>query len=88
VGLSNVNGEILTISLDLEGLAVSGGSACQSGATGGSHVIRAMYGDDGWVPLRFSFGHATTEQEIDRAVTTTVRIVERLRSDAPTGSPA
>jgi cysteine desulfurase len=88
VGLRDVNGEILTISLDLEGLAVSGGSACQSGSTGGSHVIRAMYGDDGWVPLRFSFGRRTTAEEVDRAVDTTARIVARLRSDAPQGSPA
>ncbi|MBT8336116.1 MAG: cysteine desulfurase [Gemmatimonadetes bacterium] len=88
VGLQHVNGEILTISLDLEGLAVSGGSACQSGSSGGSHVIRAMHGDDGWVPLRFSFGRTTTENEIDRAVETTARIVGRLRADAPLGSPA
>ncbi|MEQ9570072.1 MAG: cysteine desulfurase family protein [Longimicrobiales bacterium] len=82
VGLPDVDGEILTVSLDLEGLAVSGGSACQSGSTAGSHVIRAMYGDDAWPALRFSFGRATTDDEVDRAAAITVRVVERLRATA------
>lgn len=83
VGLPDVDGELLTISLDLEGLAVSGGSACQSGASGGSHVIRAMYGDDALPALRYSFGRSTSDDEVDRAVDITVRVVERLRTPAP-----
>lgn len=82
VGVPDVDGEILTVSLDLEGLAVSGGSACQSGSTSGSHVLAAMYGDDAWPAIRFSFGRHTTDREVDRAAAVTVRVVERLRSAA------
>ncbi len=79
VGLRDVDSSMLSISLDLEGLAVSGGSACQSGSTSGSHVLSAMWGDDAWSPIRFSFGHATTNDDIDRAIDITHRVVARLR---------
>lgn len=79
VGIPDVDPSILTISLDLEGLAVSGGSACQSGSTGGSHVLAAMLGDDVTAPVRFSFGRHTTPDEVDRAIEITQRVVARLR---------
>lgn len=85
IGISGVDGAMLTISLDLEGLAVSGGSACQSGSSTGSHVLRAMWGDDAWAPVRFSYGHPTTEDDIDRAVEITARVVARLRPDEASG---
>ena len=81
VGISGVSGELLMVSLDMEGLAVSGGSACASGSTGPSHVVSAMWGDD--VPdatIRFSFGADTTEDEIERASEITSRVVARLRA--------
>lgn len=81
VGLTSVDAQMLTISLDLEGLAVSGGSACQSGSTGASHVLEAMYGDDVRSAIRFSFGRTTTTEHIDRAVDIVVRVVNRLRPD-------
>ncbi|MEK9502253.1 cysteine desulfurase family protein [Gaopeijia maritima] len=79
VGIANIDGQMLTISLDLEGLAVSGGSACQSGSTGGSHVLEAMYGDDARSAIRFSFGRTTTDADVDRAADIVIRVVERLR---------
>ena len=55
--------------LDLEGIACSGGSACSSGATLGSHVLRALeFHDPQRASLRFSFGRYTTEEEVDYAL--------------------
>ena len=52
--------------LDLEGVACSGGSACSSGATKGSHVLNSLgFHDPERASLRFSFSHYTTEDEID-----------------------
>ncbi len=56
--------------LDLEGVACSGGSACSSGATKGSHVLNSLgYHDPERSSLRFSFSRYTTEEEIDFALT-------------------
>ena len=81
VGISGIaDGAALLMALDLEGLAVSGGSACHSGAGKGSHVIEALYGaDDDRVTVRYSFGRSTTLEDVERAVALTVRVVERLR---------
>lgn len=55
--------------LDLEGVACSGGSACSSGATLGSHVLRALeFHDPNRASLRFSFGRYTTKEEVDYAL--------------------
>ena len=84
VGIPGVDGSSLLMSLDLEGVAVSGGSACQSGAQDVSHVIRALYGDDaGIAVVRYSLGRSTTEAEVDRAARATAEVVARLRSGAP-----
>lgn len=81
VGIPGVtDGEALLMALDLEGVAVSGGSACHSGATKGSHVIAALYGDDDpMATVRFSFGRDSTEEDVDRAVAATAEVVGRLR---------
>lgn len=79
IGVAGVDPQLLTISLDLEGLAVSGGSACQSGSSNGSHVLAAMYGDDARAAIRFSFGRDTRDDEVERAAEIVIRVVERLR---------
>lgn len=56
--------DMLLFNLDLEGIAVSGGSACSSGAVGGSHVINTI-GDPTRTTVRFSFGASNTEEEIE-----------------------
>jgi len=81
VGIPGVSdGRSLLMALDLEGIAVSGGSACHSGAGRGSHVIAALYGaDDPMTTVRYSLGRASTEGDVDRAVAATVAVVRRLR---------
>lgn len=63
-------------------IAVSDGSACSSGAPGVSHVLLAMgiSPADAEATLRFSLGHATTSQEVDRAIEDTVSAVQAVRS--------
>jgi cysteine desulfurase len=81
----HLEGEALVIALDLKGLAVSGGSACSSGATDPSHVLTAM----GVLPerarasLRFSLDAGTTEDDVDFAVTLVAEAVQRLRELSP-----
>lgn len=57
--------DMLSMNLDIAGIAVSGGSACSSGAVTGSHVIRAAYPHRTCVPVRFSFSKHNTFEEID-----------------------
>jgi cysteine desulfurase len=88
--LSNVSfrfieGEGLLINLDLEGVAVSTGSACSSGTLEPSPVIRALGVNDELArgSIRFSFGKDNTEDEIEYTVEVLVRAVERLRALSP-----
>ena len=62
---SSKNDGMLLFSLDLKGIACSGGSACTSGANTGSHVLRAIESDSTRQSIRFSFSHYTTQEEID-----------------------
>ncbi|NNF14641.1 MAG: cysteine desulfurase [Gemmatimonadetes bacterium] len=84
VGIPGISdGQTLLMALDMEGLAVSGGSACHSGVDKGSHVIEALYGgDDDLATVRYSFGASTTAAEIDRAIAVTVAVAGRLRTSA------
>jgi len=78
----HLDGEALIMNLDLEGLAVSSGSACTSGSVKPSHVLLAAGVDKetAMASLRFSFGKETTMHEIHEAVEITARVVKRLRS--------
>ena len=60
--------EMLLFSLDMQGICVSGGSACSSGADIGSHVIRAISNNPNRVPVRFSFSKYNTMEEVDAVV--------------------
>ena len=63
------NGGMAVFLLDLEGVACSGGSACSSGATLGSHVLRALeFHDPNKASVRFSFSRYTSEADIDFAL--------------------
>lgn len=70
VHVPGIDGRIFLARLDLEGLAVSAGSACASGALEASHVLRAMGMSDeaARASLRISLGRSTTRAEVDRAV--------------------
>jgi cysteine desulfurase len=82
ISFDRTEAESLLIALDLEGVAVSTGSACSSGTLEPSHVLKAM----GFPPhrtqnsLRFSLGVVNTEADIDRVVAVLPGIVEKLRS--------
>lgn len=83
------DGAALVMALDLEGLAVSGGSACHSGSDRGSHVMAALYGDDDpYAAIRVSLGRDSSEADVLRAAETIERVVARLRPTATTGYPA
>jgi cysteine desulfurase len=70
--------------LDLEGIACSGGSACSSGATTGSHVLKALgYHDPTRASLRFSFSRYTTFEDIDIALDAISRVFAPIESSAP-----
>lgn len=77
-----VTSEQLLMRLDLDGIAVSAGSACASGAVEPSHVIAALGLPDAWMRgvVRFSLGRSTTQGEIDRTVEVLERAVADLRS--------
>ena len=64
---SNHN-DMLLFNLDLHGISASGGSACSSGATNGSHVLAALYPNSKKGAVRFSFSKYNTAEEIDLAV--------------------
>lgn len=80
-----IEGEGLLINLDLEGVAVSTGSACSSGTLEPSPVIRALGVDDEIArgSIRFSFGKDNTDEDVDYAVEVLARAVERLRALSP-----
>jgi cysteine desulfurase len=59
---------MLLFTLDLKGVAVSGGSACSSGAAKGSHVLEGINADMTRPNARFSFSRFTTKEEIDYAL--------------------
>jgi cysteine desulfurase len=81
----NLEGEALVIALDLKGLAVSGGSACMSGATEPSHVLTAMglVSTSARASLRFSLTKLNSEKEVDAALELVPAAVRRLRELAP-----
>lgn len=85
VCIPGVDSGALVPALDLEGIAASGGSACNSGAADPSHVLTAMGLDaDAAAPsVRFSLGRETTDAQIDRVLAVVPVVVERLRSFAP-----
>jgi cysteine desulfurase len=85
ISVASVEGESLAVSLDLEGIAVSTGSACSSEDAEPSHVLTAM-----GVPVeiargsvRFSLGRDNTDADVDRVLEAFPRIVSRLRAVSP-----
>lgn len=68
---------MLLFTLDLKGVAASGGSACTSGANKGSHVLTGINADLSRPNVRFSFSRYTTKEEIDYAVEKLSEIYEK-----------
>lgn len=72
-----IDGQALPLRLDLEGVAVSSGSACTAGSIEPSHVMRAIGHDEetSRASLRFSFGRYTTADDVERGVEALIRAV-------------
>ena len=66
-------GDMLLFNLDIEGVSASGGSACSSGSSIGSHVLNAIKASTNRSSIRFSFSKYNTKEEIDT-------VVEKLKS--------
>jgi len=81
----HVEGEGILLSLDMQGIAASSGSACSTGSAGPSHVLLAM----GVQPsvahgsVRMTLGRENTEEDVDRVLGVLPGIVERLRALSP-----
>ncbi len=80
-----IEGEGLLIHLDMQGVAVSTGSACSSGTLEPSPVIRALGRDEELArgAIRFSFGKDNTDDDVDYAVEALQRSVKSLRKLSP-----
>ena len=80
-----IEGEGLLIHLDMQGVAVSTGSACSSGTLEPSPVIRALGRDEELArgAIRFSFGKDNTDADVDQTVAALARAVESLRALSP-----
>jgi cysteine desulfurase len=81
ISFERVEGESMVIALDLEGIAVSTGSACSSGTLEPSHVLRAMGLPSGRVQsaIRFSLGPDTSPADVERVLSLLPAVVDRLR---------
>jgi len=80
-----IEGESILLSLDMEDIAASSGSACTSGALEPSGVLLAM-----GIPhelahgsLRLTLGHSSTDAQVDRVLEVLPGIVQRLRAMSP-----
>jgi cysteine desulfurase len=80
-----IEGEGLLISLDLQGIAVSTGSACSSGTLEPSPVIRALGRNDELArgAIRFSFGKDNTDEDVEYVLQVLPRVVGKLRALSP-----
>ena len=76
-----LDGEMLLLNLDLDGIMVSAGSACSSGALEPSHVLMALGvdRDTAKAAVRFSLGYQTTQTDIKAAADRLIAIVRRMR---------
>lgn len=87
IAFSHLDGEAILLHLNRAGIAASTGSACTSGSTEPSHVLRAMK-----LPatalhgaIRFSLSRETTDEDVDRALDVLPGIVAKLRSQSSAG---
>ncbi len=85
IGVECVEGESIMINLDLQGVAISTGSACSSGSLEPSHVLTAMsilpekiHGS-----LRFSFGRDNNEDDVNYVAQILPPIVKKIRANSP-----
>ena len=73
---NSAKSELMLFNLDIAGISASGGSACSSGAEGGSHVLDALAVDPSRKCIRFSFSHLNTEEDV-------LFLIEKLKKMTP-----
>ncbi|WP_280768591.1 cysteine desulfurase family protein [Salipaludibacillus daqingensis] len=80
VSFPGLNIESILMNLDLEGVAVSSGSACTAGSINPSHVLMAMYDDESLShsAVRFSFGYGNDHEQVDKAAYLVIKVMKRL----------
>ncbi|MEE8577908.1 MAG: aminotransferase class V-fold PLP-dependent enzyme [candidate division Zixibacteria bacterium] len=85
IAFAGIEGESIVLSLDMESICVSSGSACTSGAVEPSHVLTAMNipAIEAQGSIRFSLGRTTTREQLEHVLTMLPPIVERLRQMSP-----
>jgi cysteine desulfurase len=85
ISFCSIEGEGLLINLDMQGIAVSTGSACSSGSLEPSPVIRALGRDDELArgAIRFSFGRFNTDEDVERVLDVLPQAIDTLRSLSP-----
>jgi len=85
VSFKFVEGESIILNLDMEGVAVSSGSACTSGSLAASHVLLAMGLDHATAQgsIRFSLGKDNTAEDIDFVIAIFPGIIDKLRKMSP-----
>jgi cysteine desulfurase len=87
VSFHYVEGESITLHLDMRGFAVSTGSACFSRSLEGSHVIMGIGGDHERAhgSIRFTFGRYNREEDVDDVIDALAEVVSELRKISPLG---
>lgn len=85
ISFKYIEAEALLVMLDMNGIAVSTGSACSSGATEPSYVLQAMNLDPlcSRGALRFSLGYGNTEEDVDYCLSVLPPLVEKIRKMSP-----
>ena len=85
ISFKGVEGESIVLALDLKGIACSSGSACTSGATEPSHVLKAMGVESvsAQGAIRFSIGRSTTKEQLDYVIATLPDVIGKLREMSP-----
>jgi len=76
----SLEGEMLVVNMDLQGIAVTSGSACTSGSMQPSHVLLAMGRDEATAAatLRFSFGRGNTDEDVQYAADCLFRVIGQM----------
>ncbi len=84
LSFEGVEGESLLLSLDLEGIAASTGSACSAGSPEPSHVLTALglSPELAQVSIRITMGRSNTREDVDYALKVIQKVVTRLREMA------
>lgn len=79
--LNDVDSDLLLMNLDLQGIAISTGSACSAGVVKASHVLEAMYGEDHPATsesIRISFGLGIEKEQIEHFCMQLIAVVQRI----------